>query len=336
MEEKKRLSPFEDIKVAFGHIRLKTVLIIAPFAGLLLYLLSGIYVVNPGEEAVIRRFGKWTGERIKEGIHYRLPWPVDRVAKVNVAEIKSHSIGVPFEVHDLSLCPADVEETLTGDENIIDVKLMVHYRVKDPVQYLFTLRPEDIHRSTHRLVKDVSRAVIADLIGQMSMDEALTTAKGVFTEMIKVKVQKILDSYESGLQIVNINLDDASPYPPEEVAEAFIDVQDAREEKEEKIHRAEAYYNTVVPDAQGQASRLMASARGYRARVTNEARGDVAKFEAMLGEYEKDIGVYSKAVTDFRLHTETMEKVLARVKKYIVDTNSENGELVNLRFFSNY
>jgi membrane protease subunit HflK len=118
------------------------------------------------------------------------------------------------------------------------------------------------------------------------------------------------------------------------VAGAFIDVQDAREEKEEKIHQAESYYNTVVPDAQGQASRLMASARGYRASVTNEARGDVAKFEAMLGEYEKDIGIYSKTVTDYRLHTETMEKVLARVRKYLVDTDGANGEVVNLRFFS--
>lgn len=334
MEDKKRLSPLEDIKVAFSHVKLKTVLIIAPFAGLLFYLLSGIYVVNAGEEAVIRRFGKWTGERITEGIHYRLPWPVDRVAKVNVAEIKSHTIGVPFEVHDLSLCPADVAETLTGDENIVDVKLMIHYRVKDPVRYLFTLRPEDIHRSTHRMVKDVSRAVIADLIAEMSMDEALTTGKGVFSEMIKERAQKLLDSYGSGLQIVNINLEDASPNPPEDVISAFVDVQDAREEKEEKIHQAEAYYNTVVPDAEGQASRLLASARGYKARVVNEAEGDVAKFEAMLAEYNKDISIYSKSITDYRLHTETMEKVLARVKKYIVDTDGESGEVVNLRFFS--
>ena len=180
MKEKKRLSPLEDIKVAFGHIRLKQLLIALPFFGLLLYFVSGIYVVNPGEEAVIRRFGKWTGERIAEGIHYRLPWPVDRVYKVNVAEIQKHTIGVPYEAHPLSLCPQDVAETLTGDENIVDVKLMIHYRVKDSARYLFTLRPEDIHRSTHRMVKDVSRAVIADLIGEMSMDEAAYHGKRNF------------------------------------------------------------------------------------------------------------------------------------------------------------
>ncbi len=334
MKEKKRLSPLEDIKVAFGHLRLKPLLIILPFIGLLFYLLSGIYVINPGEEAVIRRFGKWTGERITEGIHYRLPWPVDRVTKVNVEEIKKHTIGVPFEAHPLTLCPQDVAETLTGDENIIDVKLMIHYRVKDPARYLFNLRPEDVHRSTHRMVKDVSRAVIADLIGGMSMDEALTTAKGIFTERVKERAQALLDKYETGLQIVNINLEDASPNPPEEVVSAFVDVQDAAEEREEKIHQAEAYYNTVIPDARGQASRLLAGARGYKARVINEAKGDAQKFEAMLAEYGRDENIYYKKVTDFRLHHETMERVLARVKKYIVDTDKENGELMNLRFFN--
>lgn len=115
---------------------------------------------------------------------------------------------------------------------------------------------------------------------------------------------------------------------------AFVDVQDAREEKEEKIHQAEAYYNTVVPDAKGQASRLIATARGYKARVMNEAKGDTKKFEAMLKEYNRDVGIYSKEVTNYRLHIETMEKVLARVKKYIVDIDNKSGELVNLRFFN--
>lgn len=333
-EKKKRLSPIDDIKVAFGHIRIKTAIAVLPVAALLLYFLSGIYIVNPGEEAVIRRFGKWTNERITEGIHYRLPWPVDRLDKVNVEMIMRHTIGFPFEPHELSLCPSDVAETLTGDENIIDAKLMVHYRVKDPALYLFTLRPEDIHRSTHRLVKDATRAVIVDLIGEMSMDEALTTAKGVFAERIKERTQFLLDRYGSGLQLVNINLEDASPYPPEDVMEAFVDVQNAKEEREEKIHQAEAYYNTVVPDAEGQASRLIAAARGYKARVINEAKGDAEKFIAMLREYNKDVSIYSKDVTDYRLHVETMEKVLARVKKYIVDIDGGKGELVNLRFFS--
>lgn len=334
MEEKKHVSPIEDIKAAFGHVKLKPVLKILPFIGLLLYLLSGIYVVNPGEEAVIRRFGKWTGERITEGIHYRLPWPVDRVDKVNIEEIKKHTIGMPFEPHPLSLCPPDVAETLTGDENIVDVELMVHYRVKDPAQYLFTLRTEDPHRSTHRMIKDVCRAVIADLIGNMSMDEALAPAKGIFSERIKERAQELLDKYQSGLQIVNVNLEDASPYPPEEVVDAFVDVQDAREEMEEKIHQAEAYYNTIVPDAEGQASRLIAEARGYKARVINEAQGDAERFEAMLREYQKDVNIYSKEVTDYRLYVETIEKVLKRVKKYIVDSDKKDGEMVNLRFFN--
>jgi membrane protease subunit HflK len=336
MKDEKNVSPIEDIKGAFGNIKPRLILSFLPFLALILYFLSGLYVVNPGEEAVIRRFGRWTGERITEGIHYRLPWPVDRVTKVNVEEIKTHTIGVPFEAHPLTLCPPDVAETLTGDENIVDVKLMIHYRVKDPAQYLFNLRPEDIHRSTHRLVKDASRAVIADLIGHISMDDALTTTKGIASEMIKERAQSLLDEYGSGLQIVNINLEDASPNPPEEVTSAFVDVQDAAEEREEKIHQAEAYYNTMIPDSRGQASRLIAAANGYRARVINEARGDSERFEAMLEEYDKEVSIYSKEVTDFRLHSETMERVLARVNKYIVDSNPENGGLVNLRFINEH
>ena len=223
-------------------------------------------------------------------------------------------------------------ETLTGDENIVDAKLMIHYRVKDPAQFLFTLRQEDIHTSVHRIVKDTSRAVIAELIGKMSMDDTLTTAKGILAERIKEGVQTLLDKYGTGLQIVAMNLEESSPTPPEEVASAFIDVQDAAEEKEEKIHQAEAYYNTVIPDAAGQASRLLAAARGYKARVANEAKGDGEKFNAMLVEYHRDVNIYSKEVTDYRLHVETMERVLARVKKYIVDSNSGENEWINLRF----
>jgi membrane protease subunit HflK len=270
-----------------------------------------------------------------EGIHYRLPWPVDRVDKVNVKEIKKHTIGVPFEAHPLSLCPPDVAETLTGDENIVDVKLMVHYRVKDPADYLFNLRTETPHRSTHRMVRDVSRAVIADLIGEMSMDEAITTAKGIFQERIKKRAQKLLDKYRRGLQIVAINLEESSPYPPDEVADAFTDVQNAKEEREEKIHQAEAYYNKQIPDAEGQAARLIATARGYKARVINEAKGDAERFEAMLTEYKKDVNVYSQEVTDYRLHLETLEKVLAWIKKYYMGASAKkNGEVVNLRFFN--
>ena len=331
MQKEKKISPIEDIKQAFSHIKLKPILIFIPIFGLLLYLLSGIYIVKPGEEAVIRRFGEWTGERIVEGIHYRLPWPVDRVDIVNVQEIKKHSIGIPFETHSLSMCPTDVAETLTGDENIIDVKLMVHYRVKDPVQYLFNLRSEDMHTSVHRIVKDVSRTAIAEFIAEISMDRALTTAKGIFAEQIKLRSQELLDKYEVGIQIVNMNLEGASPNPPSEVIDAFIDVQDAREEKEEKIYQADAYYNTVIPDARGLASRLLAEARGYKTRVVNEAMGDAEKFVIMLAEYNNNINSFSKSVTNYRLYIETMEKVLARAKKYIVDID-ENGE-INLRFF---
>ncbi len=249
------------------------------------------------------------------------------------------------------------------DEKNLIVDSYAVWRVDDPVKFLKTVKDE---MSAEDKLRDIVLSELGIAIGQYDLAALVSTDP----EAVKLDemIEKITLATDNKVREYGIKVEDvrikvlnfpqqnkekvfrrmmaergriARTYRSEgnakaEKIRAQADVEDAREEKEEKIHRAEAYYNTVVPDAQGQASRLMASAKGYRARVTNEARGDVAKFEAMLRKYEKDIGVYSKAVTDFRLHTETMEKVLARVKKYIVNTDSENGELVNLRFFSNY
>lgn len=322
----------EDIKEAFSHIKPKPLIMGLVLIGFIIYLLSGIYVVNPGEVAVLRRLGRYTGESIGEGIHYRFPWPIDKVDKVNVEEIKKHSIGVPFEAHPLTLCPPDVHETFTGDENIVDVKLMVHYRIKDPAGFLFNLRYEEPHRSTHRLVKDTVRAMITSLVGKMSMDEVITTAKTSLALLIREEAQKLLDKYNSGIQIVTVNFEGSTPAPPDEVIDAFVDVQNAKEEKEREIHRAEAYANTVIPEAQGQAYRLLNDAEAYKAKVINQAKGDAARFLAMLEEYKKGGGAF-KNVTDYRFYVETMEKVFSRMKKYIVDSGDDP---VNLRFLDKH
>ncbi|MFQ6067181.1 MAG: FtsH protease activity modulator HflK [bacterium] len=319
----------EDIKLALPRIGVRSTLSIGVIGVLVLYLLSGIYVVNPGEEAVIRRFGKYTGERIGEGIHYRLPWPIDRIDKVNIQEIRRHSLGMVFPAHPESICPPEAAEVLTGDENIVDAKLMIQYRVKDPAKYLFNLRYEDPHRSVHRFIKDTARAAIVSLIGNMTVDEALTIGKSLLQRMIQTEAQKLLDRYHTGLQIVTVNLE--TVYPPEEVADAFRDVVSAKEEREEKINQAGAYRNTVIPDAEGRAYRLLEDAKAYNIKVINEAKGDAENFISQLKEYQKDVERYSREVTDYRLYIETMEKVLPRVKFYIVDTKNE-GQKVNLRF----
>lgn len=323
-----RFTPLGDIKQALPKIKLSSALRIILGVAFGLYFLSGVYVVNPGEEAVIRRFGRWTGETLGEGIHYRLPWPIDKVDKVNVREIRRQAVGMPFAGHPPSLSPPEEAQLLTGDENIVDVKLIIQYRIKDAVDYFFQVRYEEPHKSVHRFLRTAVRAAAVKLIGNMDVDNTLTLGKSLLQQLIQEEAQKLLDTYRTGLQIVTISLEEI--YPPEEVADAFRDVASAKEEREERINQAEAYRNTVLPDARGRAYRLTEDAKAYKIKVVNRARGEAGNFLSQLREYERDIAKYSRKVTDYRLYIETMEKVIPRVKFYIVDVK-DDGKM-NLRF----
>jgi membrane protease subunit HflK len=161
------------------------------------------------------------------------------------------------------------------------------------------------------------------------VDEILTIGKERLQGLIRSKTQKTLDKYESGLELVGINLNKV--YPPEEVAEAFRDVSNARQDKEKTINNALGYRNTIIPQARGDAEKTLRQGEAYKIDVINRSRGDAAKFDKMLVEYEKNKKIYSADVTRLRLYLETMEKVMGRVKKYLV--NTRNGGKVNLRLF---
>jgi membrane protease subunit HflK len=347
------IGPMDDIKGAFGHIPLRKKglgYLLAAFV-LTVYLLSGVYTVRPGEEAVATIFGKQVRGNITEGLHYRLPWPFEAIEKVNAMEIRRIDVGVrtadrPRLFPKKSLAStasaaaghgghaghgtdtravsnptrsnpgSSKNQFLTGDENILEIRMNIQYRIKDASDYLFNVGSPD------SLVPYATRAAVTEILGGMRVDNLLTVAKSQIQKRITRVAQRMLDRYATGLHIVHVNLQEVNP--PREVAQAFRDVASAKEEREEKINKAQGYWNTVIPEARGKAHRLISQAEGYKEETINRARGEAGKFSVMLTEYRE-----AKAVTEYRLYLETMEKILARTKKFVVDSKKER---VNLKF----
>jgi membrane protease subunit HflK len=317
---------------------------------LAIYFLSGVYTVAPGEVAVATIFGKEVRQEIAEGLHYKIPWPFEVVEKVNVSEIRRIDVGAMdsessrlFPKKSLAEilpaagghgghgAPISSPETpaaansvflsaqnqfFTGDENILEIRMNIQYQIKDASDYLFNMNSPDA------LVPDATRAAVTEFFGLMPVEDLLTVAKSQIQKRIAQKAQSMLDEYGTGLHIVSVNLQEVNP--PKDVAEAFRDVSSAREEREEKINKAQGYSNTVIPEARGNAHKLISDAEGYNQEAINQARGDADKFSAMLDEYRR-----AKIVTEYRLYLETIEKIMSKANKFVVDSKKER---VNLKF----
>lgn len=318
-------SPIDDIFRAFKHINLKVLISVLFMGSVILYLLTGVYVVNPGEQAVLRRFGRILEGVITEGMHYRIPWPVDRVERVNVSEIRRADIGVSLPEHKHDVFAPEKIQLLSGDENFINVEAIVHYKIKDADKYLY-----NVNLSDERLIRNSIEAALVYIVGNMAVDEILTIEKLKAQGMIVDKTQEILDKYDSGLQITNFNI--KAIIPPEEVADTFRDVTTAKEDKEREINLAQGYSNGLIPEARGKAQEMLREAEGYKIEAVNRAKGDAEKFEAMLAEYQKNREIYTEDITRYRLYLETMEKIWPKVKKYIVAPSVEGATKVNLKF----
>jgi membrane protease subunit HflK len=311
-----------DLRRAFSHLNFKKLGLVATGLLVLLYLLTGIYVVNPGEVAVVKLFGKVVKPNVGEGLHYRFPWPVAAADVVNISTIRREGIGLMLPEHKSIHSSPKIIQFLTGDENIIDIKAVVQYNIKDAPAYLYNVKYPPF-----LLINESLRSAITEIGGSMRVDEILTIGKERLQGLIKTKAQKILDAYGSGLQLVGINLNKV--YPPEEVADAFRDVSNARQDKEKTINDALGYRNTIIPRARGDAEKALRQGEAYKIDVINRSRGEAANFDQMLAEHEKNKKIYSADVTRYRLYLESMEKVLSRVKKYMI--NTPNGGKTNLR-----
>jgi len=289
-------------------------LIIAILVGWLVW--TAHYTVQANEQAVLLRFGEVVGIR-GPGLHFKLPFGIDRIRKVAVKEKKREEFGFRTEQAGVetryreSATPLQNEaRMLTGDLNILNIQWIVRYRVSDIRDYFFNVR------APVATVRDISEAVMRLVVGDRSVDEALTTGRVAIQKAAKERMQQRLDNYEAGIQVVNVRLKDVSP--PEDVKGAFNKVNQARQEKETIINEARAEVNSKVPEARGQKQRTIEEAKGYAEQRENEAEGDAARFTALLTEYNQ-----APKVTAQRIYLEVMGKRLQQVKKkYIMDSSA--------------
>jgi membrane protease subunit HflK len=286
---------------------------------LVLWLASGIYIVGPDEQGVVRRFGKVV-RIIEPGPHYRLPSPIEQVDKPKIQQARRIEIG--FET--VSPGPParyrfHTEESLmlTGDEQIIDAQIIVQYKIKDAADYLFNVRNLEGSQGT---IKDAAEVALRQVVGKRPIDDVLITEKLQVEIDILELLQEIIDGYESGIRITEVKLQTVQP--PQEVASSFSDVVSAKEDKDKLIQEAEGYKEDIIPKARGEARSLVLAAEGYKEEKIKRAQGDVAKFLAVLAEYEK-----AKDVTRKRLYLETMEQVLPGIRKFIIDSKTSEGVL---------
>ena len=282
---------------------------------LIFWLFTGVYTVGPDEVGVVQRFGKYI-RMAQSGLNYHMPFPIETVKTPKVTEVKRIEIGFRTIGKNQYRTVERESLMLTGDENIVDAELIVQYKIKEPINYLFNFIGPEL------TMREASEASLRTVVGRHNIDEALTSGKLMIQEETKELLQSILDKYETGIQVVAVQLQDVSP--PKQVIDSFKDVASAKEDKNRMINEAEGYRNNVIPKARGEAQSMILEAEGFRESRISRAEGDVAKFKAILKEYSK-----AKDVTRKRLYLEAMEEILPGLEKYIVPSG-EDGNLLNL------
>jgi len=280
---------------------------------LALWLLSGFYIINQGERGVELKFGQ-KNEVTGPGLHWHLPWPIERVEKVNVDQVSTLSIGRRGDKG--SGGGSDSGFMLTEDENIVVVEFTVQYKIKDASDYLFNVR--DPKSTIVQAMESASREVV----GKSQLDFIITEGQLEVSDKSQKLLQEILDRYKSGIQIVKVQMQKVTP--PEEVKAAFDDATKAREDGARVIKEAEAYSNDIIPRARGAASRLIQEAQGYKASIMARAEGDARRFTSIVSEYARFPGV-----TRDRMYIETMEQVLSSTTKILIDQKG-SGNVIYL------
>ncbi len=294
-----------------------------------IWLLSGIYIVNPDEQGVVLRFGKYN-RTVEAGPHYALPYPFEQVYKPKVTQVQRVEVGFQssgqnnvFRQGQIRTLPEEAA-MLTGDENIVNVQFSVQYQIKDPVEYLFNVTNQTA------VVKNAAEAAMREVIGNSLIDSALTDGKLQIQQEATDLLQQILDRYKVGVRVLAVQLQDV--HPPKEVIDAFKDVASAREDKSRIINEAEAYRNELLPKARGLAAQIENEAKAYKETRLRNAEGETQRFLAILEAYET-----SEDVTKKRLYLETMESMLAQpgMEKLILPKNFGENSVPLLPLLSN-
>jgi membrane protease subunit HflK len=278
----------------------------------LIWLGTGFFIVQEGQQAVITQFGKYQST-VGAGFNWRLPYPVQRHELVFVTQIRSVDVG-----RDVVIKATGLRESamLTEDENIVEIKFAVQYRLNDARAFLFESKnPTDA-------VVQAAETAVREVVGKMKMDSALSEERDQIAPRIRALMQKILDRYKVGVEVVGINLQQGGVRPPEQVQAAFDDVLKAGQERERAKNEAQAYANDVIPRAVGAASRLKEEADAYKARIVAQAQGDSQRFKSVLAEYQK-----APQVTHDRMYIDAMQQIYSNVTKVMVDSKQGSNLL---------
>ena len=294
----------------------RTLLYIGLGVVVILLLFSSVYTVDADEVGVVQQFGKYVRET-QPGLHFKLPWGIEKVTKVKVQRVFKHEFGFRTAQAGIKTQYSNRSyETealmLTGDLNIAVVEWIVQYRIMNPEAYLFKVR------NVESTIRDASEAVMRQVVGDMSVDEVIILSRKDIANRVEKLLQELVDEYQTGVHIVTVNLQDVNP--PEPVQPAFNSVNEARQDKERFINEAWEQYNKEIPRAEGKAEQTVLQAEGYATERINNAKGDADKFIEIYREYR-----LAKDVTRKRLYLETMKEIFPRIEgKVIIDEDMEN------------
>lgn len=279
---------------------------------LLIWLGTGFFIVQEGQQAVITQFGKYHST-VGAGFNWRLPYPVQRHEMVVVTQIRSVDVGRDTVIKATGLRESAM---LTEDENIVEIKFAVQYRLNDARAYLFE------SKDPSSAVVQAAETAVREVVGKMKMDSALAEERDQIAPRVRALMQTILDRYKVGVEVVGINLQQSGVRPPEQVQAAFDDVLKAGQERERAKNEAQAYANDVIPRAVGSASRLKEESDAYKARIVAQAQGDAQRFRSVLTEYQK-----APQVTRDRMYIDTMQQVYSNVTKVLVESRQGSNLL---------
>jgi len=279
---------------------------------LVLWLWTGIYVVQPAEQGIVLRFGAFV-DKLDSGLHIRFPYPIETVLRPNVEEENQINVGFRADSDNNRTTLADMPEEslmLTGDENIVDIDFAVFWKVADAERFLFEVA--DVPNT----IKAVAESAMREAVGQGKIEYIQTEGRAAVQENVRKLMQATLDSYRAGVTITRVNLQKVDP--PAQVIDAFRDVQAARADQEKKRNDAQRYANTIVPQARGEAAKIEQDAEAYKAQAVTEAQGEAQRFLSILSQYRG-----AREVTRERMYIETMQRVLGNTNKIIIE--NKNG-----------
>ena len=291
-------------------------LFIVPFLFLLI-LSTGFFTVNADEEGIIMRFGKYRKE-VTAGLNYKLPYPIEIVEKISVKRIKKDIIGkfsnqdsssvIINKINDNDLSYSKESQMLTGDENIIDMHFYIQWKISDAKDYLFNIKDS----KTENIVRSAAESVMRQVVSEVTLSEALSEKRLFIEYEVKNNLQMIMNSYGSGIYIVNVGI--LYSYVGPEVRDSYRDVQSAKADRERFINQAQAYRNEVIPRARAEAATIVEKAIAYKESIVSKAKGETNKFEKIFYSY-----IVNKEITKRRMYLDTMEKVYLNSDKYIFD-----------------